>query len=68
MSSSPAVEAGDLGGWRKSPKKWLKRPGARVGLWWNGYRKQPPKGDELLTRSRLHNVRFQRLVDETSSR
>jgi hypothetical protein len=26
------------------PKKWLKRPDVRVGVWWKGCRKQPPKG------------------------
>ena len=25
------------------PKKGLKRPNARVGLWWKGCRKQPPR-------------------------
>lgn len=29
--------------------------------------KMPHQGDELLAHSRLHNVRFQRLVDETSN-
>ena len=39
VSNGSAVEA--LGA--LEPKKWVKRPDVRVGVWWNGCRKQLPK-------------------------
>jgi hypothetical protein len=42
VSNGSAVEAlwalGAL-----EPKKWVKRPDVRVGVWWKGCRKQLPK-------------------------
>lgn len=32
-----------LDAWPEKPKKRLKRLGARLGRWWKGCRKQPPK-------------------------
>jgi hypothetical protein len=47
MSNGSTVEAL----WALSalePKKRLKRPDLRVGLWWKGCRKQPPRGARFL--------------------
>ena len=38
------------------PKKRLKRPDVRVGVWWKGCRKQPPKAPFSATFSQVQRL------------